>query len=278
MRISMKLLILTLLVTFQASAQEAASPEVSGEESLQKSFQREYVYMSSQKQALKNQKTQLEKNFQQRISGLKGQTQSLQKELVSLTSQNDEQHELLMSLEKRKKDLQKKGSSLENTFKKARNSSLEFAKSLHFEAPEKSEVVVPEALSFDDFEKLMGESAQLLEASAQTESFPGSFLNQQGDLVEGTITRIGRSAAIGSVKGQHFVLGPNGEGLLKALEVAAAPTSRSLNLYLFESLHRAAKIQRQGGWVEKLADLSPLLFLGLILFLVAGLFGALIKV
>lgn len=267
-----------IILNSWALAEESA-PAASAEEALNKSFQREYVYISSQKQALQKQKTQMQQSYQERIGGAKAKTQSLQKELVAKTALNDEQHELLMSLEKRKKELQKKGSSLENTYQKAQTTVAGFEQGLRFEPTVKpKEVTAPEDLSFEDFEKVIDQAADLLSASTQVATFPGSFLDLNGELTEGTITRVGRAAAIGSTKDTHYVLGPNGEGLLKALEVTEAPTKSSLNLYIFESLNKAAKIQRQAGWTEKLADLSPLLFLGLILMLVAGLFGALIKV
>lgn len=264
---------------FSRADETAPSAAASSEENLTQSFQREYVYMSSQKAALQKQKVQLQKNFQERIGSAKSKTMSLQKEVVALLSQNDEQHELLMSLEKRKKELQKKGFSLENTYKKAKTAVRDFEQGMRFEAAAKpAEIVAPEDLKFDDFEQIIEQAADLLTASTQVETFPGSFLDLNGQLTEGTITRVGRVAAIGTVKDSHFVLGPNGEGLLKALEATTPPTSASLNVYIFESLNKAAKIQRVAGWTEKLADLSPLLFLGIILLLVAGLFGALIKV
>lgn len=272
------LLSFTLLITTAAQAQEA-QPIGSGEETLQKSFQREYVYMTSQKQTLQKQKATLLQNYQERIGFAKTKTQNLQKELVLQTSQNDQAHELLQSLDKRKKELQKKGSSLENTFKKAHTSVKEFEQGLRFEPVAKNtEIETSEDLKFEDFEVVIDQAAHLLTSSTQVETFPGSFLDLNGNLAEGTITRVGRVAAIGSTKEAHFVLGPDGEGLLKALEATAAPTRTSLQLYIFESLNKAAKIQRDAGFTEKLADWSPLLFLGLILLLVAGLFGALIKV
>jgi hypothetical protein len=272
-----------LLITFTFLALTAVADEVrpteTAEDTLNKSFQREYVYMTSQKQALQKQKATMLQNFQERIGTAKAKTQALQKELVAQTSRNDEDHELLLSLDKRKKELQKKGSSLENTFKKANSSVKEFERGLRFEQQTKgTDIESPEDLKFEDFDKVINQAADLLTSATQVEAFPGSFLDLSGNLTEGTITRVGRVAAIGSTKEAHFVLGPDGEGLLKALEATESPTRASLNLYIFESLNKAAKIQREAGFSEKLADWSPLLFLGLILVLVAGLFGALIKV
>lgn len=279
------LLLLPLSCTFStAFAQEttspaAAPPAATSEESLRKSFQREYVYLVSQKEALTKQKNQLQQNFQKRISESKGQTQFLQKELVRLTAQNDENHEELMNLEKSKKELQKRGSSLENTFKKAQKTTDEFEAGLTFQQPAfKKETSIPQELKFSDFDAVFDKNLKTLEASSKVETFPGAFIDLNDKLVEGTVTRIGRSAAIGTVGNDHFVLGPNGEGQLKALENAKTPDGPSLNMYIFESLSKAAKIQKQGGVLEKLADWSPLFFLSLMLVLVAGLFSALIKV
>lgn len=264
---------------FAEEAAPTAAPAASSEEELRKSFQREYVYLASQKEALQKQKGQMQASFQKRISEAKGQTHSLQKELVRLTAQNDDNHEILMNLEKRKKELQKRGSSIENTFKKAQKSVQDFEAGLHFEASTASKDSVPPAeIRFQDFDGFFGKTLASLEASSQVESFPGAFLDQNDKLVEGTLTRIGRSAAIGTVGDTHYVLGPNGEGLLKALELSKAPQEPSLNLYIFESLSKVAKLQRQGGFMEKMADLSPLFFLSLMLLLVGGLFTALIKV
>jgi Skp family chaperone for outer membrane proteins len=279
-----KVLCFMIALSFtSAHAEEAATPAPSisanSEEGLRKSFQREYVYLVSQKEALSKQKNQMQQSFQKRISEAKGQTQALQKELVRLTAQNDDSHEELMSLEKRKKELQKRGSSLENTYKKALKSTNEFEAGLRFQsAGNKKDEVPPENLQFADFDAMFEKNMATLEASTQVETFPGAFLDQKDKLVEGTVTRIGRNAAIGTVGDAHFVLGPNGEGLLKALEKSRPPESPSLNVYIFDSLNKVAKLQKQGGFMEKLADLSPLLFLSLMLMLVVGLFSSLLRV
>ncbi len=277
-------LIMSLLVfSFQIQAQESAAPTAvspsASSEDLQKSFQKEYVYLASQKAALSQQKNRLQQGFAQRITTAKVQTTALQKELVQLSGDNDDNHEYLSNLERRKKELQKRGSSMETTYKKATKSLAEFQAGLHFESQnQKMDVNAPEDLKFEDFEALINKSAQVLESAAGVETFQSSFIDMDGKLVEGSITRIGRSAAIGTVQGQHFVLGPNGEGMLKALEASQEPNQPSLNLYVFESLSKMAQMRKPGGWTEKLADLSPILFLATMLLLVLGLFVSLIKV
>jgi len=275
-------ILLIAVVHAAAIAEEAAPPaptSASSEDDLRKSLQREYVYLVSQKEALSKQKGQLTSSFNQRIGAAKSQTESLQKELVKLTTENDDNHEYLMNLERRKKDLEKRGSSLESTYKKSQKSLAEFDAGLRFEAPpQKSEVSVPEDLKFSNFDDSINRASELLVAATRVESFPSSFLDLNEKLVDGTVTRIGRSAAIGSTKNAHYVLGPSGDGLLKALEVSKPPGSRSLTVYIFESLNKIAKVKKAGGFTEKLADLSPILFLAVMLMLVAGLFVVLIRI
>lgn len=271
--------LLLALMCLSGAQETATNPAASSGEDLQKSFQREYVYLTSQKETLTRQKNQLSQNFSQKIAAAKSATQVLQKDMVRLAAANDENHEYMMNLERRKKDLQKRGSSLESTYKKMDKILGEYEAGLHFSLPEgKIELVLPENIEFADFDKPIDKTFELLTASSQIESFPGTFLGLDGKLLEGSITRVGRSAAIGTVGDTNYALGPNGEGLLKALEVSEAPKGGSFSLYVFESLHKIAKVKKTAGFTEKLADLSPILFLAMMLLLVAGLFTALIKV
>ncbi len=255
-------------------------------------FQREYTYLISQKAALESQKKKLEKNLNQKISTTKQQTTQSQKDLVWLSAENDESHEYLLTLERRKKDLQKRESSLESVYKKAEKSLGEFKSGLYFETglahstTRRMEGVVPTELKVEDFDRIMKESKDLLFASTQIEAFPSSFLNADDKLVDGTVTRIGRSAAIGFIKNksktksdqEYFVLGPDGKGMLKALETSVKPKSETSSLYVFDSLNKIAEVKKHGGFTETLADLSPILFLGMMLMMVLGLFIAMIRV
>ena len=139
-------------------------------------------------------------------------------------------------------------------------------------------LTMPEDMKISSFEDMFSKANQLLAQSAQVQSYSGAFLDENDQLIEGEITRFGRSAAIGSVDDKHFVLAPNGQGLLKALEVTDSPSGAFAHLFVFDNLMKEAKMKHQAGFSEKLADFSPLLFLGLILLLVGGLFAALIKV
>jgi septal ring factor EnvC (AmiA/AmiB activator) len=125
------------LIAFLSSAEEPinTSPTMTtvGSDELTQSFQREYTYLISQKSALTEQKKKLEKSLNQKIDSIKQQTAQAQKNLVWLSAENDESHEYLLNLERRKKDLQKREFSLESVFKKAQKSLSEFKTSLYFE-------------------------------------------------------------------------------------------------------------------------------------------------
>lgn len=260
-------------------AQEAKSP-VAAPEDLMQAFQKEYVYLASQKQALSTLQSKSVDSLKKQSQAFKAKTMSLQSEVVALSSKNDERHEYLMSLEKRKKELEKKGSSLENSYKKAHALIQEMQLGLKFSVQKEKEStsVVPEDLKISSFDGLVSQAQGLIAASSTTESFQGAFLNQEDKLVEGTITRFGRSAAIGTVDDQHFVLAPNGNGLLKALAMAESPSSAFAHLFIFDNLLKEAQVKHKASFIEKIADFSPLIFLGMILLLVGGLFTALIKV
>ncbi len=278
------MMIFTLLMTVVLSwsqtdiTTDKTNPQKT-EESIDKSFQREFIYLHSQKEALLKHKAKMDQTLSEKIRSAKAQTLQMQKDNVQLSADNDDRHEELIDLDRRKKELQKRGTSLESTYKKAQISLTEYAAGLRFESnKEKPTVHIPEDLSLAHFDEIMSKAQSALESSTQVEVFSGAFLNSDNKVVSGEITRFGRVAAIGSIDQSHYVLGPSGEGLLKALEPSSAPTEPLLNLYVFQSLTKTALIKKQGTLVEKVADLSPIIFLSLILLLIAGLFTSLLKV
>ncbi len=264
---------------FAQSESPAPATGVNAPMDLNQAFQREYVYLASQKQALLTLQKQTEQTLRGQSRELKAQANSLQSQLVAASTKNDEQHEYLMSLEKRKKELEKKGSSLENSYKKSQTMIRDMEAGLKFEiSKEKETITAPDDLKISSFEEAFNKTNELISSSARTHSAPGSFLDKDDKLVEGVITRFGRSAAIGSIGDAHFVLAPNGSGLLKSLAASENPQGAFAHMFVFDNLSREAKIKHQAGITERLADFSPIIFLALILFLVAGLFTALIKV
>jgi biopolymer transport protein ExbB len=241
---------------------------------LNKAFQSEYLYLVSQKEALLRQKQTMERNLSARANQAKATVTALQKELVHLTAGNDEAHENLIQLEKQKRELDKRGSSREATYKRAAKILLETERALQFDSSKDiAEITPPANLKTSDLAKLFDKANLLLEASARQETLSAAYLDSEGRLSQGQVTRVGRVAAFVASANEHLTLGPSGNGSLKVLKTAAQP-----EFYLFENLNETSKLQKAATWLETLADFSPLLFLGLMLALVAGLFSALIKV
>ncbi len=251
-------------------------PTSAGAQSLEQSFQQEYVYLTSQKESLNRQKTQMEAAFAERVRKAKAQVGEMQIQLTRLTAANDERHEELMLLEKQKKELQKRGSSLETTFKKATDALADFKRQLRFEGTkekEKTAAALPENLALADLAPLFHEAESLLRSSARAETFTGYYLDEKEELQQGEVTRLGRVAAFLNQNGEKILLGPSGTGSLKTLEPA-----RGHQTFLFENLAETARIQKAATFVERLADAGPIIFLSLMLLMVAGLFAVLVRI
>lgn len=264
----MKILIVTLTmwVTFPVPAQ--------AQEDIDKAFQREYVYLNSQKEALLRQKRQMDSGFNERTVRLKKEVERMQRELARLTVDNDGQHEQLLNLEKQKRELMRRGSSLESTLKKAAQTLAETEKALRFElGKEKVEPSLPEKLNLSALDPAFDRAQSLLQASAREDSFDGNFVDENGRLAQGTITRLGRVAAFVDKQDGRFLLGPSGTGGLKVLEKADGA-----HAFFFDNLSEAARLTKPATWLEALANFGPLFFLSLMLVLVAGLFLVLVKI
>jgi hypothetical protein len=216
----------------------------------------------------------MEKSFSERIMKAKAGAETAQRQVARLAATNDERHEELTTLEKKKKELEKRGTSLESTFKKASQSLADFRKELKFDtSKDKTPVIAPENITLTDLSPLFTEAFQVLKTSTQTEIFQGHYVDDKGDLRDGTVTRLGRVAAFAKNQDGEFVLGPNGNGTLKVLQAKAANS-----VYVFDSLTEAARIQHPPTVLEHLADFGPLFFLALMLLMVAGLFVVLVRI
>ncbi len=270
------LIFLTPFMTSPLWSMESSTENIS----LHQALQKEYVYLNSQKQALLRLKLSNEKTMEKKKKELSQEINQLENQLVQLTAQNDEQHEILMTLDQRKKELEKRGTSLQQTYAKAQTWVASMKAQLQFEIFNEKEFypLEPSSLAISTFSPLVEQARELIRSSAETVTYPSAFLNEKNQLVEGTVTRFGRSAAIGQTQDQYYILAPNGEGLLKTLEQTSQPIGSSLALFVFDNLLKEAQLKRRAGLTEKMADLSPIVFLALILLLVAGLFAALIKV
>jgi biopolymer transport protein ExbB len=244
------------------------------ESDLNKAFQREYVYLVSQKEALGRQRTQMERSFAERTGKSKAAAESLQRQVARMAAANDERHEELVTLERQKKELQKRGTSLESTFKKATQTLGDFRRELKFDSSkDKTPVAAPENIALTDLAPVFEEAFTVLKKSSQSETFQGHYLDSKGDLKEGSVTRLGRVAAFVKNQDGEYILGPSGTGSLKVLEAKSAGS-----VFLFDNLSEAARIQRPPTIVEHLANLGPILFLGLMLLMVAGLFLVLVRI
>lgn len=253
-----------------------APPLTAFADELDQSFQQEYVYLTSQKEALTRQKAQMETSFTERVRKAKNQVNEMQRQLTQLTAQNDERHEELMLLEKQKKELQKRGTSLESTYKKASESLADFKKQLRFESTkekDKAAVIIPDKLSVSDLSPFFKEADELLQSAAGAETFTGYYLDEKDELKQGEVTRLGRVAAFLNQDGNRILLGPSGTGSLKTLEPASGQQA-----FVFDNLAEAARIQKSATFVERLADAGPIIFLGLMLMMVAGLFVVLVRI
>lgn len=240
-------------------------------------LQREYSYLISQKESLVVQKKSLNQKNIQKISELKSQISQFQKKISTLKTKNDETFEILTSLEKKKNENLRQGLSLESSYKKIIKINNDFMTAMEFEKPENTTTTLPNKLNLVSFEIPFGKSLELLKTSSEVQEYQGEFLDKNDNLVSGKIIRYGMNGAIGFYDSKYYSLGPNGEGLLKILQQVDEPTSYA-KVHIFETINKASVIKFNKGFVEKLSDMSPLLFLGFILFIVLGLFGSLIKI
>lgn len=240
---------------------------------LEKSFQIEYSYLISQREALLRQKKMMEKKFDERIGLVKNRLDMAQKELAKMTVKNDDESEALAGLDKKRRDLNRGETSFEAIYRKSAKVLNEAERSLRFqERQEKAEVIAPAGPGVGSLSPIFSRSKKLLEALASSERFSGYYLDEQDTLRRGEVTRLGQVAAF--LSGQHgmTMLGPSGNGTLKAL-------NRSTDsFYVFDNLYEAAQFKLPGTWVERLADSGPALFLLMMLGVVAGLFFVLVKI
>lgn len=240
---------------------------------LEKSLQTEYSYLISQREALLRQKKLTEKKFDERIGVVKNRLDMAQRELAKMTINNDDGSEALAGLDKKRRDLNRGETSFEAIYRKSVKVLNEAERSLRFqERQEKAEVIAPTGPGVASLSPIFSRSKRLLEALASSERFSGYYLDEQNTLRRGEVTRLGQVAAF--LSGQHgmTMLGPSGNGTLKAL-------NRSTDsFYLFDNLYEAAQFKLPGTWVERLADSGPALFLLMMLGVVTGLFFVLVKI
>ncbi|MGE4131144.1 MAG: hypothetical protein AB7F86_05865 [Bdellovibrionales bacterium] len=240
---------------------------------LDAAYQREYLYLTSQRQAQKRQYEKMVADYSARTSRLRAEVANLQRKLTTMAAAHDELHENLMTLEKKKKELARRGLSIESTVKRAMVSTEELQKALRFEPnKEKQQPTLSKEVTVADLNPLIDRTLDLLKSSSDRSSYEGTFLSSDDQLKAGKIQRVGRVAAFIQDQDRKVLLGPNGQGQLKELE-----TETGRGQYFFDNMMEAAHVERAATFLERLADLGPLFFLALMLLLVAGLFMALLR-
>jgi len=244
---------------------------------LDRAFQVEYAHLVSQKEALLRQRARMEKTFAEKTAEKRRAVERMQAEVTQLSVANDERFEVLMALERRKKELDRRGVSLEATFKRATRAVAEQDRALRFDAGrEKTDPVPPQNLNLEQVIGLLERANQNLRASSISDQVNLAYFDQKGELREGSVTRFGRVAAVVQDANGRTLLGPSGAGgPLKALEKVS---NRSHQVFVFDNLNEAAHVLKKATWLENLADLGPLMFLLLMMALVSGLFFILAKI
>lgn len=245
---------------------------VQAQSSLDEAYQREYMYLTSQRMALKRQSVKSRENFRRRIQRLRAQVEKLQTQVTQLSVQNDHMQEDWMELEKMRKQAKGRHSSLVNVLETAQARLKEVEGELALSPLEKSQMTNMEPAVVEDFASVVKRSLDLLRRSSESQTIDGVYLSESQELERAPIRRTGRVAAFVEGQESRLILGPDGQGNLKVLE----RTTGAAN-YFFDDWSNSARIEKAATWLESLADLGPLLFLAVMLFLVAGLFVALVR-
>lgn len=262
--------VLTVALTFNLSAQAEENTITT----LDQAFQREYVYLTSQREALRRQKETIDKNMSARVTRLKAEVERLQTEWTRLSVSNEELQDNLNNLEKKRREITKNNGSVQSIYRKASKTLNAVEKAMRFEVTDNDDLdLSPESKNLENLTDIFRRSAELLNASSQRDEFHGAYLDQQSQLASAKITRLGRVAAFIDKADQRHLLAPNGQGILKVLE-----TTNKTSAYFFENLREASVLKKPATWVERLADFGPLIFLSMMLLLVAGLFAVMVKI
>lgn len=263
------------------------SPAFANEE-LQQAYQKEYAFLVAQRESIQRQTQQMEETSAKNLRLMEAKLKEGERELAISQSTNEKNFEEIQTLERRRREELGRDAVLASLWKRADRQVKEATHSLNF-SPEKLEIdsLPPENLSLQDLGMLGKEALEVLKKSSMVEEFRGTYMNSNKKLVEGTIVRFGRVAAVALREGNATTLGPDGDGRLQEMEskdsaaVMAFLKSEAAGmvpLYLFQSMRERASIRKPGGPMEAVADLAPALFLALLFGMVGWLFFQLAKV
>jgi hypothetical protein len=270
----MRLLTVIFLVLFSVVTRAELDQAAIADRDFERAFQRELNYLSSQRDAMTRMRSQMEQTLATRINNGKDRVTKMSRELASLSADNDSKHEKVVEIEKQRRELEHREFSLQSVFKRATTAINEAEKARRFEAAQDSRpVVVHSKIDLADLAGIFSRANDVLYSMSRIESFEGTYLSPEGVLVQGKITGVGRVAAFAEDDGQKWVLAPNGEGQLQAID-----GFEGFSTYVFRSLSEPARIEHRGTWLESTASLAPGVFLALMLLVVGGLFGLMAKI
>lgn len=254
-----------------------AGPVAGAQVDLKEAFQREHGYLVSQREVLARQQREQETRHRRELQALMGEVMRSEKALVAATSANDELFAEIQELEKKLREQNTREGSLAATLKKARKVLLEGEAGLKFEAVAKAEIPTDSATP-EDFVRVHRDALDLLRRSSSIERARLAVRDQEGQLKEREILRIGRVGAQSTGPLVRQVLGPAGDGSLQELGIKVEAAASGLTpVYLFDRLLEKAVIKRPATWVDRAANAAPVVLLGALFAMVGGLFWALAR-
>jgi biopolymer transport protein ExbB len=285
--ISLALLALVLAGPL-AIAEEGAPPAPTAEQEIERAFQREYAYLAAQREALARQRQKVASKTSADIVAAKKIAQELGARLARLQSENDSLFANVQDAERIRREERNREDQLLVAWKKAKRALEENRLALRFEGGKPEiDLLPPEKLAVADLVRLGTEGIALAETGSRLVRFKGTYLDQNDRLVDSTLFRLGRVAVFAETADGVKLLGPVGKGALRAVEDDKDGNARSLlekrqvssvPVYLFESLQDRLSVKKPAGITDRIADMVPLVFLGLLFLMVAFLFSQLAKV
>jgi|GEM_PF-3700122 len=266
---------------------EAPAP-ISAEQEIEKAFQREYAYLAAQREALARQRQKVESKTTADLATARRSVQELSAKLANLQAGNDSLFSEVQDAEKIKREERNREEQLQVVWRKARRTLEETRHSLRFESGklEAPEFIAPDRLELSEIARLGGEAIALAEGGSKLVRFRGSFLDGDGRLSEGTMFRLGRVAVFAETSAGVKLLGPDGKGSLRVIEDDKTGAAQNfldkkqvgnVPVYLFESLQDRLTVKKPSGVADRIADMIPLLFLGILFLMVAFLFAQLAR-
>ncbi len=243
-------------------------------------YQKEFSLLVAQKEAIAQQEIQLKTNSQKQKTELTAKLKQLEQEFAGKQAANDRLFEAVQISEKRKREEQGRANALLSLWKRADREWREAEHSLQLRS-DKLEIdsLPPENLSVVDVAAVGQRAVLALQNSSTIEEIQGTFFTADERYVDSPLIRFGRVAAAAQRDQKFSLLGPDGDGKLKEMESSGDSVGAFLqnsgalvSLYLFQSLKEKAVLKKPGGFLERLADFTPALFLAVLFAMVGWLF------